>query len=181
MSSVTDLLRAKARRPERTVHVCVAADLVDRHRKLSAELAELASSQTEGSGKRRLGERAGVKEKAAEIVALEADMADASIEVRMRALIPAEWRQWKVDNQPREDVPFDERWGVNTEALITQLTRRCIIEPEFDDEAWALWLADVASQEQEKVAMAAFLLHEEGVDIPKSPLASLVMAESDDA
>lgn len=175
MSSIKELLASKAKRPERTVFVCIAADLVDRHQILSAELAEeVQKERNGGTSPRRLNALSAASVKAAEVTAVEAEMADATVEVKVRAQIPAEWRAWKLEHPAREDVELDGHFGLNYEALINDMVRRCIVEPEFDDADWATWLAEVANAEQFTLAVTVFSLHEQRVDVPKSPLASLV-------
>ena len=116
---------------------------------------------------------------AAAITALEADMADATVAVKVRAVIPDEWREWKAENPPREDHDLDAQFGLNSDALITDMTRRCIAEPVFDDDDWARWRREVANAEQLSLAITVYSLHEQRVNVPKSPLASLVTARSD--
>ena len=55
MTSIKELLETKAKRPERTVYVCLAADLVDQHQTLNAELAEqLQKERNGGTGPKRV-------------------------------------------------------------------------------------------------------------------------------
>ena len=180
MTSIKELLETKAKRPERTHHVCVAADLVDRHQTLNAELAELLQAERDGgTSPRRLGAQSPARAKAEEITALEADMADATVEIKLRAVVPAEWRQWRAENPPREGVALDEQFGINSDALIDDMTRRCIAAPDFDDDDWSKWRREVANAEQLSLALSVYTLHEQRVNVPKSPLASLVTAQSD--
>lgn len=180
MTSIKELLEAKAKRPERTHHVCVAADLVDRHQALNAELAvELQKERDGGTGPKRVAEKSKARQIAEEIGALEAEMADATVEIKLRAVVPAEWRQWRAANPPREGVALDEQFGLNSDALVEDMTRRCIASPEFDDDDWSKWRREVANAEQLSLALSAYSLHEQRVNVPKSPLASLVTAQSD--
>ena len=181
MSDIKALLEKKAKRPERTMHVCVAADLVDKHQTLNAELAELLAEERRSGkgGSRRLNDASESRKKADEITALEAEMADASVEIRLRAVPAFEWREWRNNNQAREGVELDERLGVNSDELIGDMVRRCIVDPEFDDDDWATWTREVAAAEQLSLAILVFSMHEQRVDVPKSPLASLVTAGSD--
>lgn len=180
MTSIKELLETKAKRPERTQHVCLAADLVDRHQILSAELAEaLQKERNGGTSPKRVAEKSKSSEIAAAITAVEAEMAEATVEIKLRAVVPTEWRDWRNAHPAREDVVLDEQLGLDSDALIDDMTRRCIVSPVFDDDDWAKWRAEVANAEQLSLALTVYSLHEQRVNVPKSPLASLVTSRSD--
>lgn len=180
MTSIKELLETKAKRPVATHHVCVAADLVDRHRTLNAELAELLQAERDGgTSPRRLGAQSPARAKAEEITAIEAEMAEATVEIKLSGVVPAEWRDWRNAHPAREDVVLDEQLGLDSDALIDDMTRRCIVSPVFDDDDWAKWRAEVANAEQLSLALTVYSLHEQRVNVPKSPLASLVTSRSD--
>ena len=180
MSDLKTLLEQKARRPERTVFVCVAADLVDKHQTLNGELAELLTEERKATPARRMNEVLPSREKAEEVKAVEQEMADATVELRLRAVDPAEWRAWKNDHPAREGVDLDETFGLDSDALLADMVRRCIVSPEFDDEDWAKWTAEVANAEQITCGITVISMHEHRVDVPKSRLVSLVSIPSDD-
>ena len=108
---------AGAKRPERTIELCLRADLVaeleDAQRQLVAERDRERSSLSDGG---------------------QAEELRAKVD-RIKALIR--------DLPPRDGVPSDKSLGFNSDALTWHLFRRCCYEPELSDDDTAALIGPV--------------------------------------
>ncbi|MFV2094820.1 hypothetical protein ACFHW1_04925 [Micromonospora sp. LOL_014] len=180
MSKDVKALIRGGRLPERTVPVCLQADLVAEHELAERQLAEAtrraSDSLAGGSGMREIAER---------IEALRVEMQDHTIDFRLRAMPRPRWKAFIAAHPPRKDDAgkVDERdraIGVNTETFFDALVRASVVEPELDASDWDLLLDERLTDRQfDELADAAWGLNRRDVDVPFSPAASRVLRGSE--
>ena len=127
-----DELIAGARQPERTVLVCLRADLNAQIEDLERALRD-AKEAARGS----LADDGGVSRIQGQIADLHREAKEHTLVLRMRALNRYRVQQLVVDNPPREGVETDRRQGFNTDALQYHLIRECTYDPVLTDDQWA--------------------------------------------
>jgi len=173
--SVKDRLKA-AKLPERSLQVCLRGDLQAEFDDLERQLREAREAPA------ATGKRIGSKPDALAIVeqqaALREQMADEMLDLRIRALPRSEWVALVRGNPPRQGNEGDEAMGVNLEGLMPAAIPRCVVEPELDDEDWQNLNDHLSSGDYDRLMTTVWDVNRSGVDVPKSRLASLVMAES---
>lgn len=174
--STKELLKS-ARLPERSVSICVRGDIVADIEELNRQLGEAVS---EGRANGRLSSKSPAKRVAEKIEALQDEMRDATITLRLRARKRHEWREWELANPPRDNVPEDEKVGFDFDAWVEHGIKWCAIDHDLDDEDWENLLENAAPQDLLNAALVAYSLHGQGVSVPKSQLASLIVQRKDD-
>lgn len=172
MSDIKAMIRG-AQLPERTVAVCLRADLVAEVEALDRELTEAQQtprdSLASGGRARDLAER---------IEALREQMLDHTVELRLRAMPRRVWRAFVAEHPPRKDpesgeVDDRDTIGVNTETFWDELIRRSVVTPDLDDEDWSRLLGEILTDAQyNTLTDAAWGLNRREVDIPFSLAAS---------
>lgn len=137
MSDVSSII-AKAKRPERTIELCLRADLVaeleDAQRRLQDERGRERKSLSDG------GDVDAIK---AEVDRIKAEADAHTVVFRFRALNHYEVQQLIRDLPPREGVPTDKALGFNADGLTWHLFRRCCYEPELSDDDVAALIGTV--------------------------------------
>lgn len=133
MSKDISEILAGAKLPEDTVDLCLRADLVAEHERLDAELEERLEQPNQ-----KLGGDPRRAELAAQIVALEAEMAESTIKFRLRAMPPRRWREMVAAHPARLDeegnrIPVDFR-GINSDTFYGPMIRASVIKPELTEE-----------------------------------------------
>jgi hypothetical protein len=160
-------LLAGARLPERTVSVCLRGDLVAEHEQADRELEKLIDKPSQkfgGDGRGQLQQQ---------IRDLEAEMAAATYDFRLRALPRAAWHAFIAEHPPRREPDnslnaSDAATGVNVETFYEALIRRCLIDPDLDDEAWFRLTESLTDRQFDDLASAAWGLNRRDVDVPFS-------------
>ena len=129
---------AGAKRPERTIELCLRADLVaeleDAQRQLVAERDRERSSLSDGGQ---------AEELRAKVDRIKAEAADHTVVFRFRAMNHYEIQALIRDLPPRDGVPSDKSLGFNSDALTWHLFRRCCYEPELSDDDTAALIGPV--------------------------------------
>jgi hypothetical protein len=174
--SVKDIIRA-GRLAERSVPVCMRADLVAEHEE-AERLRERASSEPRSS----LGAGSAVSELGERVRALEAEMADNTVAFHLRALPRTKWKALIAEHQPRkaEDGTVDDRdlMGINTDTFFEALVRVSVVAPELDAEDWAILLGEsddgfaLSDAQFDALWNTAWRLNRNDIDVPFSPAAS---------
>lgn len=174
MSALSDALK-NAKRPQRTVPVCLRGDLIGEIEQLNVELVQhrsRAQSTLASQGDdRKIAER---------IAALQEEMRGATVDFHLQGLSRPEWNQLVADHPPTEDQRA-EGYVYDVDVLPENLVRRCLIDPVPTDDEWANVLAKITSGQFEglvEVAMA--LSRTKVVDVPFSPAASAILQSSDE-
>lgn len=176
---IKSLIRG-AKLPERTVPICLRADLV-----AEIEAAERDLTEAQRAPRDSLAAGSRVRELAERIEALRERMQEHTISFRLRALPRPRWRELIAEHPPRkgEDGSVDERdkyIGVDTSTFYEAMIRACVVEPELDDDDWRILLEDSLTDRQfDELATAAWALNRHEVDIPFSLAASRVIRSSE--
>lgn len=208
--SVSNKVKAaisKMKAPERSVTVCLEADLVAEFEHALRELEEAArkpaTSLSGDSGKAELAEQ---------IESLRQRMLEHNAEFRMRALERRAFRRLVAAHPPRKDDETgevhekDKYVGVNSETFYDELIRACTVDVRLpgdetgtvlDDEDWRILLGDndverarrekngepvedgrLTDQQFGELAEVAWMLNRGEVDIPFSQAASQLLSNT---
>jgi hypothetical protein len=171
MKNFTEML-AEAKLPERTVEICLRADLVAEHEEAERDLEQAeksTSTSLAGNGTGALIER---------IDALEAEMREASYTFVLRAAKRPAWRALIAGHPPRkgddgETNKADAQWGFNLDTFYPAIVRACLVDPELTDAEFEVLLDEKLTDSQfSELATAAFNLNAGAIDIPFSLAAS---------
>jgi hypothetical protein len=181
--NVKDIIKG-GRLAERSVPVCMRADLVAEHEE-AERLLDKASNEVRTS----LGAGSAVSELGERVRALEAEMAKNTVAFHLRALPRLKWKALIADHQPRkaEGGTVDDRdlMGVNADTFFEALVRVSVVAPELDDEDWAILLGEtddgfaLSDAQFDALSNAAWGLNRRDVDIPFSRAASRLMEPSE--
>lgn len=171
-------LLADARLPERSVPVCMRADLVADHEAADRELEKLTnqpSTKFSGNGSGELRQK---------ILDLEEQMRAATYEFRLRALPKPRFRALVAEHQPRRtaDGSVDDRdraLGVNAETFFDALIRASLLDPELSGKQWTELAEALTDRQYDVLADAAWYLNRGDVDVPFSRAASRLNPSSD--
>lgn len=178
MSGLLDLIR-EAKRPERTVQLCLRGDLVGEFEALERHLREATTKPDDsfgGSGEsRRIATR---------MEELREAMRAASVTFRLRSLGAMRSAAIIAEHAPRKDNDQDKRLGYNPETLYPALIRECAyaiergddtLDPaELGDDGWEQLLGALSSQQFDSLFGAAWILDHNDIEVPTSPLAFLI-------
>lgn len=184
--------RADARRAERSVPVCLRADLVAEWEAADRDLKRIQAQDDDSK------EGAGTGELIERIQALEAQMAEHTDEYRLRALPRHKFRKLVADHPPRLDeqgdpIRADAVLGLNRDTFFPALIRLSVVEPVLDDDDWRWLLGDdtddtddgddgeegvLTDRQFGDLEDVAWFLNRGEVDVPFSRAASLMSRNS---
>lgn len=169
MSDIKALLR-EARLPEKIVEICLRGDLVAEYEAVEAEHDRAVENRGDSLAGGNIAE---LKHRMNE---LREQMTAGNVAFRLRAMPRPKWRALCDAHQPRKDEESgevdarDRVLGVNVESFFEPLVMGCVIEPELDDEDWALLFGERLTDRQfDVLALAAWDLNKRDVDVPFSP------------
>lgn len=169
-----DDLLAKTRLPEGSVPICLRGDLVARHEQLERDLAAAQNSDTAGS----LAAGGQARKIAEEIEALERDMQEHTHDFVFRGLPAKQYRDLVEAHPPRKDNDLDAAFGADMSTFPVALIAACCVDPVMTVEQ-ATQLADVLTEGQLMTMFTCAVgLNRSQVDVPKSVLASEILASS---
>ncbi len=163
---------ASAKPAERTIAICLRADLVADFEVAERDLEvaiEKGSTSLAGSGAAELAER---------IEALQTEMRDSTVDFRLRAMPRGKFRALIGAHEPRRDaednvVEDDRLSGVNSETFYPALIRASTVAPEPTDAEWQQLLDETLSDAQyEELFTVAWQLNRSPIDVPFSRAAS---------
>lgn len=165
MTSIKDKLKA-ARRAERVVPVCLRGDLAAEFARLRAQFDQLPEEDDSlaAGGKRR-----DLREQLEQI---RGEMADSTVDFRLRAIPRARWSEMVVKFPPRDGVLRDQRMGVNEDEFIAALIREGLVDPELDEDDWTTLDETLSHSQYVELGNAAWELNQETVSVPFLPPAS---------
>lgn len=176
-----------ARLPERSISICLRGDLIADIQELEREL-EASVKREAGADRLAGGPRAEQKKIAGQIEAKRAEMAEESIAFRVRALKPERrnpddapgWRDLVRQYPPPKDDTA--KLGVDLIPFMGEAIPLSVVSPDdMDAEDWETFNDNVPASELSKLMTAVWELNTEGVDIPKSLIASVVNRRNSDA
>lgn len=163
-----DAALAAAKRPERTVDLCLRGDLQADFESLERDLAdEQAKPGDSLAGNPR------VVEIAEQIEALRQEMQDATVTVRLRGIGNIEWNKLVADNEARDGNQADQAYGYNTETFFPSLVKACLVD--VTTAQWTRLYETISSGQFEDLSTAALAVSRRKVDVPKSFAASEVL------
>jgi hypothetical protein len=160
-------LLAGAKLPERTIEICLRADLVADFEELDRQLTALVEKPNPKMGDDgRFALRM-------QLEGLEAEMKAATYPFRLRALPKPKFRAMIAEHPPRRDQngDVDERdlaLRLNIDTFFDAIARACVIDPVLDDATWATLVDALTSRQFDLLASTAWGLNREDVNIPFS-------------
>lgn len=174
------LIRSGPRLPERSVPICMAADLVaefeeldrERHRVVGQPAAEDSLAGPPGLALARQMED------------LRQEMEDNTVVFRLRALTRPQFQSLKRAHPPRkgdDGIPNqrDAILGVNEESFFGPLLRACLVDPHLDDDTFRVLVDERLTDGQyERLTDMCWALNTRQVDVPFSPAASDLIRNS---
>lgn len=157
--------------PEKVYPLCVRPDL---HAQWETAEADLVAAQLDGldslSGTSRAATSA-----AKRVQQLEAEIAEHTVPLKLRALSHKAWSDLIAKCPPREDT--DDR-GWNTETFPVEMLAACAAEPEMNIDQAGTLVDRLTMGQWNELATVLYGLNTNGVDIPKSRRASEVLRSS---
>lgn len=169
-----DKILASARMPEKEIPLCMRGDLQAEWEKLDAELNAEKPQETATLA----GPPPNV-ELAQRIQALEAEMRDATIVLRLRAMSRDPWFALTAAHPPRPDVISDRMQGFNGSTIWDDLIAETLIEPELNRGRVSLLLNAITPGQLDRLAQEAWDLNRRDVvSVPFSLTASLITQSS---
>jgi hypothetical protein len=167
-----DALLDDAKIAEKVVPICLRGDLVAEHEALDRQLEQLIDkpvTKLGGDGRGQLQQQ---------ILALEAQMAAATVPFRFRALTRADWHAFVAEHPPRPDDERDARLGINRATFYEAMVRRCLVEPVVSAEQWERLDKVLTDRQFDQLADAAWGINRRDVDVPFSEAASRLSQNS---
>jgi hypothetical protein len=170
VTSIDDIL-GQIRLPERVYPLCVRADLRSEWEKAEAELAGAERSMLDSLA----GNSAQARAAAERVRQLEAEMAEHTVHIQVRALTHKAWSDLIAEHKPREGTD-DKSW--NNATFGPALFAACAVDPEMSEEQAGLLVDRLTMGQWNDLQSVLFTLNASGVDIPKSRRASVTLLES---
>lgn len=170
-----DAALAAAKRPQRTVHLCLRGDLVAEIELLDEQLAE-----AEKANAGNLAPTAGLKRmrKRRDELATEAEAANYPFVVT--GLNDPEWRTLvAAHDTPREGNVLDEMFGFNTDTFFPEFVRRSL-GSTVTDAQWAKLSEVLSSGQMEQLRDACMEVSRRKASVPKSRPSSDARQKSDE-
>jgi hypothetical protein len=106
-------------------------------------------------------------------------MLEHTVTFRLRALPRRKFTALQAEYPPRADNAGDVLAGTNVEAMTEALVRRCLVEPELDDEDWQILDDTMSDGQWGLLTNAAWAINARDVTVPFSQTASRIMQASD--
>jgi hypothetical protein len=160
-----------------TRQVCLRPDLIKAWEEANTALAESRAAEStnrmnpDGAGStasRKLAKR---------VQDVEAEIEANAITFTFRALPMGEWRALCDQHPPRDGNQIDHMLGHDRDAVEDAAVRACMIDPDFDDTSWAEFLAVCNPSEWAELRDAVRTVNGSVTQLPKSLLASQVLAK----
>ena len=118
-------------------------------------------------------------ELAEKIRAVEAEMADAVVTLRLRAMGRAEWFALTAAHPPRDDVYIDRAQGFNGSTIWDDMIAATLVEPKLDKERVTKLLDSLTSGQVDRLASEAYALNRRDIaSVPFSVTASHIIHSS---
>lgn len=167
-------LLAAARRPERTVELCLRGDLQARLEDLEREL-QAAHEAENGT----LADGAEAYRIAQQIQALRGEMADSTVVFRLRAMTRMAWAELVAAHPPAKDDEVEQALGYHPDSFFPAMIRASTVEPEPTAEQWGKLLDETLTNRQyNDLIDAGLALNRRPIDVPFSPAASRTLRAS---
>lgn len=176
-------LLAAAKLPERLVDLCLRADMQAEYEDLERQLGEASTSKVldprlnSGGEERRIAQQ---------IEAMQHEMREFTLTLRLRAVNRRRWDELNKEHPPRTEGPEaeeDKVLGYNSDTFFDAAIRECTVEPtDLDDADWAALLNEKTTAHQyRRLVDAVLALNVRKVDVPNSRAASRILRASEPA
>lgn len=172
MARTFDDIKKLATRPTEVVPLCLAGELVEEHARLERSLLEAKppTSLEEVSPKRAIAEQ---------ILAVEEQMAEATVDFHLRALPSRQWGVLYADSpQRKEDEPAAD-WEPRLFAWQAEMVSRTCFEPAMTAEQVGELVDDLHFYSWTALERKAFILNMGSVNVPNSVAASELIGNSE--
>lgn len=170
---VKDII-AGARRPERTVLVCLRADLQDAYGDLERQLMQI-----EREGAPSLAGNPRARALAEEQEAVREQMLEHTLKIRLRGLPRREYNALVAQYPPRDGNPGDKAMGFNVDDAVEALIRTCTVDPLLDEDDWTNLLDGMTDATYELLTEAAWAVNKRDVSVPFSRAGSQILRTSE--
>lgn len=169
---------AGAKLPEKTVPVCLRADLVAEFETAERELKERQRVENNSLN-------SGVGDLVDRIESLRAQMKTNTYPFRLRAMPKPAWRKLIAEHPPRRDGDeiheSDRLIGINVSTFFEALVRVSVVDPPLSDDEWKKLVEETLTDGQfDTLSDAAWGLNRGEVDVPFSRAASSLSRTSGD-
>lgn len=164
-----DQIIAKARPSERTVSFCLRGDLNAQFEELDRELKEARELERSDHA---LGETGRARAIAEQMESVRAEMRDAQVTFRLRALPPKRWVELRAEH-------MNEGGRLNVQTLGVPLVSESMYSPKATVDQLDGLLGVLTGGQWDELVSAAIVVNQGTVDVPFSPLASLVLTPPD--
>lgn len=172
MARTFDDVRKLASRPTEVVSLCLAGELVEQLAQLEVQLAA-AKPPT------NLGEVSPKRAIAEQIVALQDEMREATVDFHLRALPSRQWTVlWAGQPQRKEDESAED-WEPRYFAWQAQVVSQVCVEPAMDVEEVGELVDLLHFIAWQKLYTRAYVLNMGEVDVPNSEAASELTRDSE--
>jgi hypothetical protein len=131
------LARIQPRLREDATQICLRPDLLDEWEEANEALMESQQQDVSANRLATGGVSKRTKTLAEKVQAIEAQIEEASMRVRFRAMPKDDWTVLCEQHPPRPGNDMDAILGYNPDAVLDAAVRACMIDPVFDDKSWA--------------------------------------------
>ncbi|MFB4280851.1 hypothetical protein ACBJ59_36565 [Nonomuraea sp. MTCD27] len=176
MSSAADI-KAKLRRPERTVTLCLVGDLQAQYEQLERDLARARDKASEGT--LASGANADATRIAREIQALQEEMREHTETFRFRGLARRAYRDLIAAHPPTdEQVEKNPEVDVNWDTFGVSLITACCISHDLNEDEVGELVDELTAAQYGSIFTAAQAVNVIELDVPNSFTASAVLRAS---
>lgn len=168
-------LLADARRPERTVALCLRGDLQAEVEELERQLEEAAEAPGD-----KLSDGGAARALAEQIEAMRTEMKGSTVTFRLRALSRKAFADLVAKHPPAAGDEKGQSLGYDADSFFPALVAASAVEPELTGAQWDALLDDTLTSRQfGDLADAAMALNRRPVDVPFSFAASRTLRASE--
>jgi hypothetical protein len=164
-----DLLLATAKRPEKDVELCLRGDLQAEWERLEAQLAPETATLAASPEQQKI---------AAQVQAIEEEMRQATLTLRLRAMSRADWQELLAAHPPRKDNEVDRNLGLNDSTFWDALIWLSLVSPALDEVRLEQVLNRLTPRQFNTLTTAAWSLNQADVSVPFSLTASRIAGSS---
>lgn len=149
-------LIATAKRPARTIELCLRGDIV----------ADIETATRALAIAQEFKDEAELDRLARLIMALKEEMADSIVQVRLTAMPRDKWLEMLAMHPGRVGNEMDEGLGFNPESMYPDMIRAAWSEPELEPAVLESLLAELNDGQFSELAEAAFAVNTRGAVVP---------------
>jgi hypothetical protein len=170
MASIDDIL-GQLKLPERVYPLCMRADLRAEWEAAEAELAAAERSVLDSLA----GSSKATAAAAKRVQQLEAEMAEHTVHLKLRALTHRAWSDLLAKHPPRPDTD-DTTW--NSETFGVALLAACAVDPVMTEDQAGTLVDRLTLGQWNDLVLVLYNINTDRVDVPKSRRASVLLQSS---